>query len=574
MKYFSLRGVILMLFAVTVVFSVSPVYSQEVATDLPDLVISSVTFVPKSPQKGEWCAAQIIVTNQGPGRASFRAGQTVVRVKPPFGSSVPAEADFTMEPKSSRMYTINDVINPNNPSAPPVGNYWVEFTVDPDNVVAETNKNNNTLRETLFVVAASQTSSATAAPTGTYDLAVDSFRVDPPKGTTSTEFLYILVVRNVGNTPARFKTAAFDDHTKIGGGFQASVGTLTVGDPTSSFGVTLNPGQTYEFRTKPMRFIGGQPSATLPEGLLIITATVNDNELSNDLNPSNNVRSVTVEVVNPNKGSVGKPNLLIDNLYATTYEISAGEPLIMSKISVSNFGDAPAFMPAGSVVLKAEEFGKILATTVINKEWYAWVNQPFLLYITIPADKLSPGLHNITLTVDPNNAAGEKSMSDKAMPIKVNVRGPDLAVTAVTATPLKPTTSDTIQLDVTVKNLATMDAVIPQGAFFLFYGAQTFKTSTLTLQSNLKLTPGQEYHALVAIPPFTPNAGNYNIVVTVDPDDKLYDPNRSNNSFTLPVVVAAPAIRDAVPASSKPMTPATPSTSSKTPPVKPAGTTR
>jgi hypothetical protein len=178
------------------------------------------------------------------------------------------------------------------------------------------------------------------------------------------------------------------------------------------------------------------------------------------------------------------------------------------------------------------------------------------------ADAKNTGSKDAAPSADANNA-GEKAapMADAQGAPKgdASLAKVDLAVTEVKVITQKPTIRNSIQLDVTVKNLdPAKKTVFIQGFPFLSYGVQGFQPATYILPFAMNLAPGQEYHTALTVLPFTPQAGNYNIVVTVDPGNKSGDPNVSNNSKTVTLTLVLPSINTLVPSGSGTSSPITP----------------
>jgi subtilase family serine protease len=165
--------------------------------------------------------------------------------------------------------------------------------------------------------------------------------------------------------------------------------------------------------------------------------------------------------------------------------------------------------------------------------------------------------------VDPQNIIQEKDETHHQAVVQVTVIGPDLGMSAVLQPSQAPlSTRDTLRVDVTVKNQGPMKAFFPQGSYFIYYGAQGFTMNKLILPNSLDLAAGQEYRTTLLVLPFTPNAGAYTMLVSLDPTNSMGDPNQANNRVAFPFSLANPRITDA-----KPVTPAGPSVVTKPAPT-------
>lgn len=500
------------------------------STALPDLIVAGVTYSPASPTQGQWVKAQVVIKNQGAGQALFRVGQAVLSVKP-FGGAVNAAQDFIIPAGGSQTYSL-DVINPYDNRAP--GTYSLAYTVNPGTVVSETVTGNNSATYPLTLAV-----SQVPVTTPTVDLAIESVRVDPAQGTTSTDFTFTVLIKNCGTTAAKVENVHYQVPNDQPWGFQNDSPRLTF---------WLNPGQTCEYKGKPYDL--KRPIGKLPGGLLDIIFTVNPYD-QGDVNRNNNSRICQVAVVDPAIGSVGRPVLYLLNpsvIPATTVKV--GE-VVKVVGNVTNRGDGAALIPKGTVLLNVAESGRVLAAGGWSTDSDTTLpgNGSRTLPIWLTLANLAPGVHNLLLTVDPNNVVQEKDETHHQAILPVTVIGPDLAVSAVRATSgTNPSTREGIPLEVGVKNLGPMPAVFPAGSTLLYYGAQGFSTNKMTLSAPLQLAPGQEQRTTITVPAFTPNPGNYTLMVQVDPTNSMGDPNQINNRVTLPITLVAPRITPGAPA--------------------------
>jgi hypothetical protein len=390
------------------------------------------------------------------------------------------------------------------------------------------------------------TSWAQALAAGQYDLAITSLTAQPnsvvnnkPESTTSTEFIYYFTIANVGSTPVALDGVSFIMNDNIQ---YSSMTYPWTGYP----GPTLNPGQTLNCTWS--RALFGL-SKTLPAGRHIIKATINERDLASDLNPTNNSYFMQMEVLDPSGKDPGWPDLFIKNFYTvcegkTVYglnrDITSGNSVKVALHGLDNIGPQPALFLKGMTILQATEGTQTVGTLVAGSSYIMKAGEGFHFEFDIPVDKLTrPGAHEILMTADPQNVMKEANENNNLWGFFITVKGPDIAVTGVTASPANPTTSETITLSVTVKNLGTGKATYyPQGFPLLSWGSP-YKYFSMPVPAGFTLGAGQEYRTTVTLPPFAPQSGTFTLTVAVD---KWGDPNEANNSFILPVNLTPPKI--------------------------------
>jgi hypothetical protein len=405
------------------------------------------------------------------------------------------------------------------------------------------------------------TGGAQARAAGQYDLTITSFTAKPnmvannmPESTTSTEFIYYLTIANVGSTPVALYDVVFimDENYQY-----SSINSPWTGNP----GPTLSPGQTFNCTIYNGLFAG----KTLPAGRHIIKATINERDLASDLNPGNNSYFLQMEVLDPNGKDPGWPDLNISQfntlcegktVSGLNRDITSGNPVKVVVHGLDNIGLQPALFLKGMTMLQATEGTQTIGTRVADSSFVMKAGQGYHLEFDIPADKLTrPGSHEIMMRADPQNVVKESNENNNFWAFFITVKGPDLAVTGVTASPANPTTRDTITLSVTVKNLGAGKATYyPQGFPLLSWGSP-YKYFSMPVPAGFTLGAGQEYRTTVTLPPFAPQSGTYNLTVAVD---KWGDPNEANNSFTLPVTLTIPSAQELMNGTSTQSAPQTP----------------
>jgi hypothetical protein len=340
----------------------------------------------------------------------------------------------------------------------------------------------------------------------------------------------------VGSVPAELKELTFKRN-----GFVLGMAAFAPWGPQQKI---LNPGQTYDCTITTYGTMAGY--GLLPFGRNILWVTINGLELGLDLNPKNNFMFVQVEVLGPNGEAPGWPDLQFKNISTRTSEGKDGVGLATDLTAgnsvkiwapVFNTGTQPAPVPVGMVLVEAVEQGQTtplgsdvneIPGTVINLNEYSFTE------FEIPAERLMRvGRHNVTVTADPKNIVREGN-ENNSVAYSIDVKGCDLAVTKVTATPQSPATNEPVTFEVTIKNMSTGKALyLAQGPVLANY-RNPARTVTVPAPAGFRLAALQEYKFTVTMAPFTNKAETYNIFITVDPTN---DPNQANNTFTLPLTL-------------------------------------
>lgn len=402
---------------------------------------------------------------------------------------------------------------------PAAGDYSLLFEVNRSQAAVESDYFNNTKQTELHVTA---NPSATLLTQG--DLAIDSIKLDPAKGTPTTKFKFTVVIRNAGSTKATVE--------KLGLNVQH-----TDSYPNGAFPRVIDPGKTFTYV--------GTFAETRPPGISVLAVEINPG--APDLNPANNSKSVPVTVANAS-GQVPMPILQLSAPVVTDPKgiIRFGQDVSVSA-TVKNSGDQQARFHLGDTVLKVSEASKVLATGNATADLDIAVGATTTLRpVTISG--LKPGAHTLGLMLDPNNVIQESNETQHVASLKITVNGPDVAVTAALQQGQVPTTKDPLKITATVKNKGPTKAVFPKGSHFLYYNVKGRAPNKMILADAVELVSGQEHNTTLTIAPFATAAGSYDIEVWVDPVNIQCDAAQADNRVTFKVTLTPPPI------SSKPPT--------------------
>ncbi len=181
-------------------------------------------------------------------------------------------------------------------------------------------------------------------------------------------------------------------------------------------------------------------------------------------------------MIDPTKGDPGWPDLFIRDFYTKcdgrtvsglNREITSGSSVTVALHALENIGKQPAFLPKGLLLIQATENGQPVGAYVVADTHIMKAEKGIHYEFEIPAVKLTrPGAHEIRMMVDPQNAVKENNDNNNPWAFFITVKGPDLAVTSVTAAPADPSTRQSI----TVKDgqfrasIPPLPVPLPQGA--------------------------------------------------------------------------------------------------------------
>ena len=162
-------------------------FTVNAATQLPDLVISSITASPTSGKPGDTISVTVTVKNNGPGSAPSSTTRVRLAAGTTITTSDPLLDTFTaaaLTSGQSQSYTVSVTI----PSGQSAGSYYMGATANADAAITEGNGNNNQ-NTTPFTVNA-----ATQLP----DLVISSITASPSSGKPGDTISVTVTVKNNG----------------------------------------------------------------------------------------------------------------------------------------------------------------------------------------------------------------------------------------------------------------------------------------------------------------------------------------------------------------------------------------
>jgi len=205
----------------------------------PDLVINSFEFKPGNATTADALYTSFRLKNQGDGIATFRQGDNYIEFTDPINRT-PHKAAIN----TGRAYQPGEEFSPHtfhySPNQVAAGDYTITVRVDPDNVIDESNEDNNTF-----------TFNWSLAQGGTPDLIISEIRVVTPESPIFNNIyrynIYV-TIRNQGTGPAYLRYKALECPDIY---IPDMVGTQKI-DPNGTYQVTLvkdNPPEgTYNWR--------------------------------------------------------------------------------------------------------------------------------------------------------------------------------------------------------------------------------------------------------------------------------------------------------------------------------------
>jgi subtilase family serine protease len=480
-----------------------------------DLVITDVRFEPVRVAPNKPFKAYVTIKNQGSVAAYFPSGSAILyddrygNFSPDPGTTVTGES---IAAGASKTIIYNNVFGT------PVTRDWT-FTVDPKNIIIESDKKNNKKVVQLIV------DQPAGSGGGTPDLMV-------------TDCSFTKYGQDYGIT-VKFKnqgtgTAVFPISTPI---WTASVYSdskfiIEVGGVTGGQELLVKTGESsYGGVSK----IVSQDK--LPySGKFPVKVSIDPNKKVNDSNRANNEMTCWID-------NVGNVDLIISDIQIYPPQ---GDPntTFYFTFKVTNNGDRTAYLPTGSNVIICKGTGCEGIPAVTSPSGTLIPSKNTLTFQTV-ASGLKPGQRAMTFELDPGNHVVEasKNNNSKSAAFTVTNTPVDMSISAVILpgkTP--PSYRDSLQVDVAVKNLSKTRAVFPQGSILINYGAQGFSTNRLALPAQLELSPGQEYRSTLSVPPFTVNAGAYTLQLLLDPANLMVDPKPENNRVFLPITLMNPGM--------------------------------
>jgi len=243
--------------------------------------------------------------------------------------------------------------------------------------------------------------------------------------------------------------------------------------------------------------------------------------------------TVTVTI----SSAVPQPDLVFQSCTVTP-----SDPLVTDRVDIdlvlANDGDADAIFPTGyNYGIRLVGGGGYGGTSSSGLTIPAGSTHTVSFYW--PPLSHDPGTYTLSAVADVDNRIVESNEDNNtiacgSVTVSIPTDLPDLVITDVSTTTSPVTSATDFQFLITVENRGTAPATIPYNyqlpsqIIFSAYSAFVYQTN----QAGWTLNPGESQTFSAA-----PNwgylpIGTYDISFTVDPGDKVYESDESNNTFT------------------------------------------
>ena len=467
--------------------------SPQLGIQKPDLIITGFVQDPPNPKAGESWRFEISIKNIGTLDAYFPKGSDVMATKTSGSfSGISHNTNLTISPGDTFKKAQYGGLKTE-------GTFPVEFKVDPQNVVNESNENNN-----------GKLGNYTVLPQGgNPDLIITNITVDTSTPTTQG-FNLNVTLKNQG-------TGAVNLYTST----QFIVKSINTNYIALKRYLTLSPGQS-----ETVKCYAVQPSAGTSTWIIKVDP---DNKVI-ESNETNNTKNITLTIADSSQ-TPGKPDLIITGFVQDPPNPKAGESWRF-EISIKNIGTLDAYFPKGSDVMATKTSGS-----------FSGISHNTNLTIS-PGDTFkkaqygglkTEGTFPVEFKVDPQNVVNESNENNNGKLGNYTVLpqggNPDLIITNITVDTSTPTTQG-FNLNVTLKNQGT-------GAVNLYTSTQfivkSINTNYIALKRYLTLSPGQS--ETVKCYAVQPSAGTSTWIIKVDPDNKVIESNETNNTKNITLTI-------------------------------------
>ena len=465
---------------------------QALANVRPNLQLSSISLSKPMPREGEDVTITALVANNGLEDATG----VVVR----FYAGDPAYGGVQIG--TGQMITL---IGRGSSSQASIttnfagsGAKTVYAIVDPDNLIAETNENDNKASARVWVA------------TGP-DLAVFSEDLKPSTyvPATGAAFTFEYTVRNLGETEAGQFDLALYDGDPASGGTQLQNAALSGvpgnGIRTGTFGVTL--------------------SANGPHTLYLVADSLGD---ITELSETNNNGTVTVTVGGVQTGA----DLAVTpmDITFTPNRPAAGEAIQISAL-VRNQGTDSAFGFLVEIYDGQPESGG----TLIHSQTLSLA--PGSDQVITASWTPATGIHDVQVIVDRENGIAETNETNnraasRLMPDMVDI---GISATDLAFTPSRPVANDSVALTITARNTGIRNT----GAFNLgLYNGDPASGGTLLQNFPIGNIAGDGSQSMVYT--FTASPQTYRFYAVADSESAVAEMYEENNLAVRSLTIKAP----------------------------------
>jgi hypothetical protein len=358
--------------------------TMEILAAISDLSITDVRFNPEVVHADESIGAFVTVANTGTTEALLEPGSVLLKWTIDGGS----ERDFTVRSENTIAAGHERIYGPLIFEVDHAGDHPIGITLDPANVVAESNESNNDWARAVSV-----------GPRRYPDLAIVAVAFDPPNPSPASPFRAIVRVMNQGTftatifPPDRILTA--EGFSELRAGPQA---------------LTLAPAQVAELEMHPL-------AETIASGRKQWRFSIDPDNYVTESVENNNSYSASVT---PGANEASLPDLVIDRATVRPSEPAAGESMFIV-LGIRNVGTSEVLAPAGYTFYEiGGPMGRV--TPIVTQMAERIPPGKVLGMRTVDFSIDEAGTHEISIQVDPNDATVEsrKDNNYTTMTVVVN----------------------------------------------------------------------------------------------------------------------------------------------------------
>jgi hypothetical protein len=391
------------------------------------------------------------------------------------------------------------------------GNYYLVVLVNADNQVDEYNRNNDTLAMPITVVP--------------QDMAVVSMTAPPAADSRDT----IQVGWNVTNNSAGTIYPNWTDKVYVSPDPVLDGQAVLLGSFQETN--TLNVNSNY-LASNPVTLPGLAP------GNYYLLVSVNAFGTIVETNLSNNFASIPIDI--------GSPDLAAQSLVMST-NLSSQEPLgvVYSAANVAGVEAVPTWID--QIFLSRDgtiEAGNI-SLGIYNQNLPAPVGTSYTNLIDTVVPGVPAGNYFVLLDVDANGYFAEPNLANNLLAQPVQISNPDLTPTNFSS----PAVVSIVQVDQQV-DLNWSAVNLGQGTAYPTWNDYIYISPTNVLDSNATLLDNRQYESplgpgesYVNFKELTlPNGtlGNFYLIIDVNGDHSLYEPDHTNNTIVNPIQLVLP----------------------------------
>lgn len=519
------------LLAVLAVFCVSALCSilgshpaQATHVTYPDLRVELLTVTPTTIPAGSQFTLNYQIYNAGPAAAS-----TTFYVRAYYTASNTSTTSISGDTYLNQEQTVSSLAGYSRtslytatvtlPSTATTGTGYIKVYVDYSNTIYEYTSESNNIAITTITV-------APPVP----DLLVASAQI-PLEGSTVSQngqFQGKITLQNSGKEFTQDISVKYSYCTTS----NVSSCTLDLGEELVTY--DFPQGGSFTYTTKKLLL----PSANTNPGTGYIRVLVDSKNNISEFNENNNDKLIALTIVTP------RPELRIDQFSVKPDSVFAGVPLVFS-FQLSNTGGADAnnilvrFYFSTDITITTADTYLTGSETTVSIKTGATTN---LTTVTVPTPSTLPiSTGYVGMIVDYNNAITEVDENNNTASSNIRITGViDLTAQSLSTTETHAPIGGKITLNYQLKNTGKA-SVNSYNIGFYFSKTSPVTTSGTLLQtlSFTSLSPDfTEFGTATITIPSSLTTGQGYIGMIIDPQNELKEPDRNNNTSSVPMILA------------------------------------